>query len=806
MKIRILMLTTLLLTGSSFKSTHSMQQRKLAVQQENKICPRCGLSNPPEQELCLICSMPLLASPAQAQQHPAARIAPAAAQVGLGARDDEEEKKEYAQAPVQGKQFLAKGFFKEIVGMTEEEFRDTYAWQWNKQTHKDARLGALAGIDTLAKWKAWKQNWIKEYEPAPGVFPRQAIFAGTPEYQTLGQINQHIAQTPINPHRNKAQFNILLHDNQNPQATEITHLQANPQNKHAVFQLASTFFGPLEGGMIDPKNSITEMLKYPVQGEWASVSAAGATIFRKYFMITDSFINRRAGLNSVPGEVYLLHNLRNKAPVIPNPDRHGHTDRIVDIAALKKYIYDPKDKQQIGIFSHENIYTTSECIANQHEKGNATLLSIPLRNDQLITQIFNASYDLKSYIRDVIKNKEPLSPQVIDFAKMVLEAMYEGTLKQASLNGSRKVFLTLIGGGAFLNDIRWIAKALEQPGLIEFMQKSGLEINIIFRADANDTREFKIRNAAHDKEFVTRMYHIADRVNGTQVADHIIASQKTKNYFNYIDQAYSKIINNVPADVFNGSDAAPEMVSAAPAVKPRSRSRSPQRRAPFPVQQQQQQAAAAQLHVQQQFFPQPPFQGRMPQQQQLFPQQSAVQPQARPSLSPQPASQQPAPLPQSAAAQPHRVPRIPRPFTLQHALDVQPHAQQQPGLMYQEILGTGKDYKLGWLWNEKIGDWALINYGKSNKPEVYADGSKNFFFVSPNIPSEPVPENRDGQQLFYWKSSNQLPLPKQFSNKVNWVIVESLPGSGRPYIYSTAKKLYVPAIRSPRTNVYIPAE
>ena len=53
-----------------------------------------------------------------------------------------------------------------------------------------------------------------------------------------------------------------------------------------------------------------------------------------------------------------------------------------------------------------------------------------------------------------------------DFAKLVLEATYEATLCTALLNfaknGSNRVFLTLVGGGAFGNHDDWIFAAIKR--------------------------------------------------------------------------------------------------------------------------------------------------------------------------------------------------------------------------------------------------------------------------------------------------------------------------------------------------------
>ena len=52
------------------------------------------------------------------------------------------------------------------------------------------------------------------------------------------------------------------------------------------------------------------------------------------------------------------------------------------------------------------------------------------------------------------------------FARLILEALYEATFYAALINlektGSNKVFLTLVGGGAFGNAFHWILESIEK--------------------------------------------------------------------------------------------------------------------------------------------------------------------------------------------------------------------------------------------------------------------------------------------------------------------------------------------------------
>jgi hypothetical protein len=80
-----------------------------------------------------------------------------------------------------------------------------------------------------------------------------------------------------------------------------------------------------------------------------------------------------------------------------------------------------------------------------------------------------------------------------DFAKIVLEATYEATLYVALKNYERtnnnKVFLTLIGGGAFGNKYEWIFNAIAKS--IKKFSKTPLDIKIVSYGASNPSiKEF----------------------------------------------------------------------------------------------------------------------------------------------------------------------------------------------------------------------------------------------------------------------------------------------------------------------------
>ena len=66
------------------------------------------------------------------------------------------------------------------------------------------------------------------------------------------------------------------------------------------------------------------------------------------------------------------------------------------------------------------------------------------------------------------------------FARLVLEASYEATFCAAILNasrtGNRSLYLTLVGGGAFGNDMDWITSAIGRS--LQRYSDSGLEVMV----------------------------------------------------------------------------------------------------------------------------------------------------------------------------------------------------------------------------------------------------------------------------------------------------------------------------------------
>ena len=76
---------------------------------------------------------------------------------------------------------------------------------------------------------------------------------------------------------------------------------------------------------------------------------------------------------------------------------------------------------------------------------------------------------------------EPPAPQWEPLARLVLEASYEATLwavvLQAQRTGNRMVFLTLLGGGVFGNELVWIVDAIDRA--MRQVEDYGLDVAVV---------------------------------------------------------------------------------------------------------------------------------------------------------------------------------------------------------------------------------------------------------------------------------------------------------------------------------------
>jgi hypothetical protein len=98
--------------------------------------------------------------------------------------------------------------------------------------------------------------------------------------------------------------------------------------------------------------------------------------------------------------------------------------------------------------------------------------------EQCVTQVFTAACAV-GY--SSVRNADLWEP----LARLALHAAYEGTLwgacqvaeRMGGAGGSRKVFLTLVGGGVFGNKLAWICDAVLRA--VSVFREAGLQVCLV---------------------------------------------------------------------------------------------------------------------------------------------------------------------------------------------------------------------------------------------------------------------------------------------------------------------------------------
>lgn len=249
----------------------------------------------------------------------------------------------------------------------------------------------------------------------------------------------------------------------------IQNIHQDDTNKNSLIQVASQF-NLLE--MVSPNRTPEDgvgIYEYDAtQGPACAISCGAGTIYRNYFVPVDEQIGQTSTkqidcLNEIgielENEKYHHWEMRNGYALA---SKEGLQSISNQIRAKSENDYEYlKGKLRIGV-QWDSEVTIS-------------------RNKNLVTQVYCSALPI-SY-----SNIE--SELWSDFAKMILEATYEATfyvaLKNHEKTGNNKVFLTLIGGGAFGNNYEWIFDAIAKS--IRKFSKTPLDLKIVSYGASNSS-------------------------------------------------------------------------------------------------------------------------------------------------------------------------------------------------------------------------------------------------------------------------------------------------------------------------------
>jgi len=230
----------------------------------------------------------------------------------------------------------------------------------------------------------------------------------------------------------------------------IQALHKDKANNGAFFQAASQFnLLEMVGPNITPEKGVGIYENDYTQGPACAIACGAGTIFRNYFVKINSQIGQ-----SVDIQIDCLKDLGKELG--NQNDRYWKMSNgyalANDIEALR-HISD-----QIISKSGQELEILKGKLRIGIQWDTEVTISGP---DQIVSQAYCSALPV-SY--------SPIPSEYwMIFARLILEATYEATLLAALMNyektGNNKVFLTLVGGGAFGNKIEWIVDAIRMSVL-----------------------------------------------------------------------------------------------------------------------------------------------------------------------------------------------------------------------------------------------------------------------------------------------------------------------------------------------------
>ena len=248
---------------------------------------------------------------------------------------------------------------------------------------------------------------------------------------------------------------------------DVQELHSNLNNKNALFQAASQFnLLEMTGPGVTPEKGINIYENDFTQGPACAIACGAGTIYRNYFVplkneFGQNISNQIDCLEDIGKELdnkkFHLWDMKNGYALVNKKGLLTINKQISSLSNSEREFL--KGKLKIGLQWNTEVTITEE--------------------KQIVSQIYCSALpvaysEIESYYWE-------------SFARVILEATYEATLYSAMINlektKSNKVFLTLVGGGAFGNDIDWILESLLKA--IEKFKDMPLDIKIVSYGNSN---------------------------------------------------------------------------------------------------------------------------------------------------------------------------------------------------------------------------------------------------------------------------------------------------------------------------------
>ena len=248
---------------------------------------------------------------------------------------------------------------------------------------------------------------------------------------------------------------------------DVQALHLDQANAGALFQVASQFnLLEMISPHITPEQGISGYEADPTQGPACAVAAGAGTIYRNYFVN----LNGRTG-QTADNQIDCLADL---GKTLGNGDAHLWQMKNGYVIASEDGLKEIADR----------IRSSNEGEVDELRK----LLRIGVQWNTQVTLGGSQHTVSQAYGSALPVAYSPHPPDLWEpFARLILEASYEATICAAIANrfqkGNNKVYLTLLGGGAFGNPTAWITGAIERALLL--YQEVDLDVILVSFRNSN---------------------------------------------------------------------------------------------------------------------------------------------------------------------------------------------------------------------------------------------------------------------------------------------------------------------------------
>jgi|GEM_PF-3810894 len=401
-------------------------------------------------------------------------------------------------------------YFKEVVGFSESYFRE------NIDKFRDYFKNDNEGNVIF-------RNPLNGREFCAGKF--EQISLGTAKEQSFSKKSAEkkgsISIIGINTSFGKASQDLK-------NKVDVSYLQAQKENRDALFVAASNFncVELLSAKDDVEKKRITDYFYDSTQGPAEALPGLLATIVRHFFINKEKFpgdSSKWGQRASGDQQVNLLEGLGIKT-------KNGYIlDNIGNILEITKKLEkgDEELKNKFKIGYHGNVQITADKVDfckrtasfmyDKNQKVNQAYVAAVSLTDHDIKAILNKGGQEGYYEKKFGYCKGVLT----DFAKQITKLNYESIFKTAAAKGIHKVYLPLLGCGAFKNDYHWVIGAINENK--KFIEDNGLEV--ILNVSSAGTNE---ENPDFYKEVAQLTFGSDNKLNGK---------------FEIYNEKYGKVVN-----------------------------------------------------------------------------------------------------------------------------------------------------------------------------------------------------------------------------------------------------------------------